>query len=185
MRLAIQKGIDREQITSTLLGPDDLPAVSPLASSTPYFTDLSDVLEYDPEGAADLLDEAGWTEGDDGIREKDGEKLSFHVTYWQSPKEVLELVQQQLRQIGVDLQLTFASIADVQAANADGTYDFSYGNLTRADPDVLRTVFSVTRHEQRHQAHRAGRDRRAARRAGRDHRPGRAPEGRRRGRRAC
>ncbi|MDF2575093.1 MAG: peptide transporter, partial [Agromyces sp.] len=64
--------------------------------------------------------------------------------YWQSPKEVLELVQQQLRQIGVDLQLTFASIADVQAANADGTYDFSYGNLTRADPDVLRTVFSVS-----------------------------------------
>ena len=97
-----------------------------------------------PRAAAELLEEAGWTEGDDGIRQKDGEKLSFHVTYWQSPKEVLELVQQQLRQIGVDLQLTFASIADVQAANADGTYDFSYGNLTRADPDVLRTVFSVT-----------------------------------------
>ncbi|MFE5408128.1 ABC transporter substrate-binding protein [Microbacterium sp. NPDC056569] len=144
VRLAIQKGIDREQITSTLLGPDDLPAVSPLASSTPYFTDLSDVLEYDPEAAAELLEESGWTEGEDGIREKDGEKLSFHVTYWQSPKEVLELVQQQLRQIGIDLQLTFASIADVQAANADGTYDFSYGNLTRADPDVLRTVFSVS-----------------------------------------
>ncbi|MEZ3161225.1 ABC transporter substrate-binding protein [Microbacterium sp. BWT-B31] len=143
VRLAIQKGIDREQITSTLLGPDDLAAVSPLASSTPYFADLSDVLEYDPEGAAKLLDKAGWTEGDDGIREKDGQKLSFHVTYWQSPKEVLELVQQQLREIGVDLQLTFASIADVTAANADGTYDFSYGNLTRADPDVLRTVFSV------------------------------------------
>ncbi|MGN6218316.1 MAG: ABC transporter substrate-binding protein [Microbacterium sp.] len=143
VRLAIQKGIDREQITSTLLGPDDKPAVSPLASSTPYFTDLSDVLEYDPKGAEKLLEKSGWTVGDDGIREKDGEKLSFHVTYWQSPKEVLELVQQQLRQIGVDLQLTFASIADVQAANADGTYDFSYGNLTRADPDVLRTVFSV------------------------------------------
>ena len=143
VRLAIQKAIDREQITSTLLGPDDVPAVSPLASSTPYFTDLSDVLEYDPAAAETLLEESGWTPGDDGIREKDGEQLSFHVTYWQAPKEVLELVQQQLRQIGVDLQLTFASIADVTAANADGTYDFSYGNLTRADPDVLRTVFSV------------------------------------------
>lgn len=143
VRLAIQKGIDREEITATLLGRDDLPAVSPLASSTPYFTDLGDVLEYDPDAAADLLEEAGWAAGEDGIREKDGEKLSFHVTYWQSPKEVLELVQQQLRRIGVDLQLTFASIADVTAANADGTYDFSYGNLTRADPDVLRTVFAV------------------------------------------
>lgn len=143
VRLAIQKGIDREEITATLLGPDDKPAVSPLSSTTPYFTDLGDVLEYDPDAAADLLEDAGWTEGADGIREKDGEKLSFGVTYWQSPKEVLELVQQQLREIGVDLQLTFASFADVQAATADGTYDFSYGNLTRADPDVLRTVFAV------------------------------------------
>ncbi|KAA9089306.1 ABC transporter substrate-binding protein [Microbacterium radiodurans] len=143
VRLAIQKGIDRDEITATLLGPDDEPAVSPLSSTTPYFTDLSDELTFDPDAAADLLDGAGWTVGSDGIREKDGEKLSFLVTYWQSPKEVLELVQQQLRAIGVDLQLKFASFADVQAANADGTYDFSYGNLTRSDPDVLRTVFTA------------------------------------------
>ncbi|MBN9178426.1 MAG: ABC transporter substrate-binding protein [Microbacterium sp.] len=142
VRQAIQKGIDREQITSSLLGPDDTPAVSPLSSSTPYFTDLSDDLVYDPAASKKLLDGAGWTVGSDGIREKDGEKLSFLVTYWQAPKEVLELVQQQLRQIGVDLQLKFAAIADVQAAQAAGDYDFSYGNLTRADPDVLRTVFS-------------------------------------------
>lgn len=143
VRLAIQKGIDREEITTTLLGPDDKPAVSPLASSTPFFTDLSDVLTYDPDAAAALLDDAGWTEGPDGIREKDGERLAFGVTYWQSPKEILELVQQQLRDIGVDLQLTFASIADAQAASADGTYDFIYGNLTRSDPDLLRTVFTA------------------------------------------
>jgi len=142
VRQAIQKGIDREQITSSLLGPDDKPAVSVLSSSTPYFTDLSAQLVYDPDAAKKLLDADGWTVGADGIREKDGEKLSFLVTYWQSPKEVLELVQQQLRQIGVDLQLKFASIADVLAAQAKGEYDFSYGNLTRADPDVLRTVFS-------------------------------------------
>lgn len=143
VRLAIQKGIDRDEITATLLGPNDEPAVSPLSSTTPYFTDLSDELTFDPDAAADLLDGAGWTVGSDGIREKDGEKLSFLVTYWQSPKEVLELVQQQLRAIGIDVQLKFASFADVQAANADGTYDFGYGNLTRSDPDVLRTVFTA------------------------------------------
>lgn len=142
VRQAIQKGIDRAQITASLLGPEDTPAVSPLSSSTPSFTDLSDVLVYDPAAAEKLLDGAGWTVGADGIRQKDGEKLSFLVTYWQSPKEVLELVQQQLRQIGVDLQLKFAAFADVQAAQANGDYDFSYGNLTRADPDVLRTIFS-------------------------------------------
>ncbi|MEX1158103.1 MAG: peptide-binding protein [Thermomicrobiales bacterium] len=32
---------------------------------------------YDPELAAQLLDEAGWVEGADGIREKDGQRLAF------------------------------------------------------------------------------------------------------------
>ncbi len=32
---------------------------------------------YDPDRARELLDEAGWVEGSDGIREKDGERLAF------------------------------------------------------------------------------------------------------------
>jgi len=32
---------------------------------------------YDPDRAAELLDEAGWVEGSDGVREKDGQRLSF------------------------------------------------------------------------------------------------------------
>ena len=35
---------------------------------------------YDPEAAKKLLDEAGWTVGADGIREKDGQKLSLRFT---------------------------------------------------------------------------------------------------------
>lgn len=143
VRVAISKAINREEITTTLLGEHDVPAASVLSSSTPDWEDLSDLLKFDLPGAQDLLDESGWIEGSDGIREKDGEKLSFLVTYWQSPKKVLELVQQQLRAAGIDLQLKFASIADVQAATAGGMQDFGYGNLTRADPDVARTVFSA------------------------------------------
>jgi peptide/nickel transport system substrate-binding protein len=144
VRQAISKAINREEITKTLLTEADQPAKGVLSHTTPFFTDLSNLLKHDPEGAKKLLDDAGWKPGADGIREKAGEKLSFKVTYWQSPKEVLELVQQQLKVIGVDLQLKFTTIADVTAAQADKTYDFSYGNLTRSDPDVLRTVFAST-----------------------------------------
>ncbi|MGM1017917.1 MAG: ABC transporter substrate-binding protein [Actinomycetota bacterium] len=35
----------------------------------------------DPERAAELLDEAGWTEGSDGMREKDGEALEIDFIY--------------------------------------------------------------------------------------------------------
>ncbi|WP_051420769.1 ABC transporter substrate-binding protein [Paenarthrobacter nicotinovorans] len=144
VRQAISKAINREEITKTLLTEADQPAKGVLSHTTPYFKDYSELLKNDPDGAKKLLDDAGWKVGTDGIREKNGEKLSFKVTYWQSPKEVLELVQQQLKVIGVDLQLKFTTIADVTAAQADKTYDFSYGNLTRSDPDVLRTVFAST-----------------------------------------
>ena len=33
---------------------------------------------YDLDAAKALMEEAGWIEGDDGIREKDGEKQSYH-----------------------------------------------------------------------------------------------------------
>jgi peptide/nickel transport system substrate-binding protein len=142
VRQAISKAINREEITTTLLTDADQPAKGVLSHTTPFFTDLSDLLKHDPEGAKKLLDDAGWKPGADGVREKNGEKLSFKVTYWQSPKEVLELIQQQLKVVGVDLQLKFTTIADVTAAQANKDYDFSYGNLTRSDPDVLRTVFA-------------------------------------------
>lgn len=144
VRQAISKAINREEITKTLLTEADQPAKGVLSHTTPYFKDYSSLLSHDSDGAKKLLDDAGWTVGTDGIREKSGERLSFKVTYWQSPKEVLELVQQQLKEIGVDLQLKFTTIADVTATQADKTYDFSYGNLTRSDPDVLRTVFAST-----------------------------------------
>jgi peptide/nickel transport system substrate-binding protein len=142
VRQAISKAINREEITETLLTEADQPAKGVLSHTTPFFSDLGDLLKHDPEGAKKLLDDAGWKPGADGIREKGGEKLAFRVTYWQSPKEVLELVQQQLKVVGVDLQLKFTTIADVTAAQANKDYDFSYGNLTRSDPDVLRTVFA-------------------------------------------
>ena len=146
VRQALSKSIDRQELVDTVLGENDKPATGVLASTTPFYTDFSDLLAYDPDGAKALLDEAGWTPGADGIREKDGVQLSFLVTYWQSPKELLELVQQQWREIGVDLQLKFTSIAEsTQVNDTTGakTYDLFYGNLTRADPDIIRTVLAA------------------------------------------
>ena len=37
------------------------------------------VTEYDLDAAKALMEEAGWIEGDDGIREKDGEKAELTI----------------------------------------------------------------------------------------------------------
>ncbi|MEL7974844.1 ABC transporter substrate-binding protein [Isoptericola sp. F-RaC21] len=142
VRTAISKGIDRQQIVDTVLTPQDQPATGVLSHSTPLFEGADDLLAYDPDGAEKILDDAGWVPGSDGIREKDGRRLSTTVTFWQVP-EPLELVQQQLRQIGVDLQLKHVTVAESEAAKESGDFDFDYYNLTRSDADVLRTIFSA------------------------------------------
>lgn len=142
VRLALQKAIDRTALTK-LLTKYDKPATSVLASSTPYFTDQSSLLRYDPDAASRLLEEDGWKVGPDGVRQKDGHRLSFVVEYWQPSTEELELVQQDEKAIGVEIQLKFVTVAQWQTDLAAGTLSFRWGNLTRADPDVLRTVFSA------------------------------------------
>ncbi len=65
--------------------------------------------DYDPEAAATLLEEAGWTDRDgDGVREDaEGTPLTISVKYRsgaQLQKGIVEIMQSQLGQIGVGLR---------------------------------------------------------------------------------
>lgn len=147
VRAAVQVAINRQELVDTVLSEAFRPATSVLASTTPGYVDLSDELAFDQDRAADALDDAGWTPGADGIREKGGEKLSFDVVYaplFTGSQAVLELTQQQLKAVGVDLQVRQQTPAEQQAALASGDYDTYYYNVTRADGDILRTQFSST-----------------------------------------
>ncbi|MFJ4218881.1 ABC transporter substrate-binding protein, partial [Streptomyces hydrogenans] len=103
------------------------------------------LLAHDPARARTLLDEAGWRPGADGIRVKDGRPLRLKVilgTNFGPNQSALELIQQQVRKAGIQLDLSVLSIADYQKARGAGDYDLAWGNGTRTDPDILRTAFS-------------------------------------------
>jgi peptide/nickel transport system substrate-binding protein len=103
VRQALQAGIDRKQIIDTVYTPDWKLATSFIQSSVPGATDHSDLLAYNPDKAAKLLDEAGWTKGSNGIRAKDGKQLSLTLysnPYLATAKAVDELIAQQLGKIG-------------------------------------------------------------------------------------
>lgn len=145
VRQAVQVAINRQELVDTVLSDKFLPSTSVLAANTPGYKDLSDKLTFDPEEAATILDGAGWTVGADGIREKDGQKLSFDVVYaplFTGSQAVLELTQQQLRAVGVDLELRQQTPAEQSATQKSGDYDTYYYNSTRAEGDILRTGFS-------------------------------------------
>ncbi|WP_029432012.1 ABC transporter substrate-binding protein [Blastococcus sp. URHD0036] len=146
VRQAVSLAVDRQEIVDAVYPTGTLAATSVLSSTTPGYTDVSDTLTTDPDRAAELLDDAGWTEGGDGIREKDGVRLELEILWAPvigTNQPALELLQQQLREIGVDVQLDQQPIAQTFSILQSGAYGGAWGNVTRADPDILRGNFST------------------------------------------
>ncbi|GAA5030958.1 ABC transporter substrate-binding protein [Microbacterium fluvii] len=140
VRDALQKAIDRETYAATIYG-DDYPVVEgAFNSTTPFFVSEADQLAYDPEGAAQLLDEAGWTleEGAD-YRTKDGETLTLvEPITAETPGDVL--LQDQLKQVGIKLDLSVYQAAERASIITNGDYDLLATYYTRADPGVLQWI---------------------------------------------
>lgn len=139
VRQALLHAIDRDAIVD-LLTPNDRPATSVLSDTTPYYEDVSDTFAYDPDLSNQILDEAGWELGADGVREKDGERLSFTLDYWQPTSDPLQLIQQQFKDIGIDMQLKQTTVAQQLGTMGDGSRDLLWVNATRADPSVMGTL---------------------------------------------
>ncbi|MAP63779.1 MAG: hypothetical protein CMH34_08565 [Microbacterium sp.] len=142
VRQAITMGLDRDQINVIAGSVSGAAPTSVLTSSTPGFTDLGDTLAYDPDGATAVLEADGWELGSDGIYERDGQPLTVTVTAFYA-QDVLEAAQQQLREVGIDLQLNMVTAGDFFGAIATGDYEMLGAGLTRTDPDVLRVLLSV------------------------------------------
>ncbi len=122
VRTAIAMAIDRKSITEDLLlGLTDVP--ESYWDALPFYNDPPlEPYPYDPEAAKQMLDDAGWVDGNgDGVREKDGVDLA--ISYGSNIREIRQdtqaVIQQQLAEIGIKVELFsyeddiyFASYAD-------------------------------------------------------------------------
>ena len=79
VRRALNIGVNRQEMIDNVLNGYGSPAYS-VCDQMPWYNSASEV-EYDPEGAAALLDQAGWVLGSDGVREKDGVKAELTLLY--------------------------------------------------------------------------------------------------------
>ncbi|MGH3639120.1 MAG: ABC transporter substrate-binding protein, partial [Mycobacterium sp.] len=86
VRQALVLGIDREGLTRDALSPSYPPPVSILNVNNANAIDLSSEFTYNPDRSRDLLQQAGWQQGSDGIRAKGGTQL--HLTVPQSAQQV-------------------------------------------------------------------------------------------------
>ncbi|MFG3028414.1 ABC transporter substrate-binding protein [Streptomyces sp. NPDC048253] len=146
VRQAILFAIDRQQIVDAVFPTGTEPATSILAHTTPDYADLGSDLAFDAAKAKSLLDAAGWKADSDGVRVKDGKKLSLTVKWFANAatnQPALELIQQQLKAVGVEVVLKQLQIAQFSPTLQSGDFDAVWGNVTRADPDILRSSYST------------------------------------------
>ncbi|GAA4973608.1 ABC transporter substrate-binding protein [Pseudonocardia tropica] len=144
VRRGIAHAVDPTQIRDTAATDKFAVATSILSASTPGWADESSSFGFDPAAAGRDLDSAGWVAGPDGVRAKNGTRLSLKLIYMNSSAQTqsaVEVLQQQLRSVGVDLTLSGGSAPDFLAAWQSGDFDAAWIAGGASDADILRTVY--------------------------------------------
>ncbi|HTD36498.1 MAG TPA: peptide ABC transporter substrate-binding protein [Candidatus Limnocylindrales bacterium] len=150
VRRATAMATDWKTIARTVYLDVDLPDWGDLFPRSPYYTPQPDPSAYDPAKARALLETAGWKPGPDGIRVKDGKRLELEMVTVAGAitREKAEVVmQQQLRAVGIDMQVHNATanllFAPLGAGGlfASGKYDLGiYAWTQNPDPDDTLTA---------------------------------------------
>ncbi|NTW76045.1 MAG: peptide ABC transporter substrate-binding protein [Candidatus Moranbacteria bacterium] len=114
VRQALSMSVDRDMLVRDALFGRGVPASLPFLSFMDGNPSLSSV-PYDVEAAKRLLEEKGWKEGEDGIRIKGGERLSFNlqVPDWPELRVTADLLSGQWRKIGVDVSIGITPLSDL------------------------------------------------------------------------
>jgi peptide/nickel transport system substrate-binding protein len=109
VRQAILMAIDRKAISDKLFEGKQPIADGPISPLDPMFSPGSRHYSYDPAAARKLLDEAGFAEIKNGVRQNGaGERFSIEITTTAGNRVrelVAQVIQSQLKQVGIELRI--------------------------------------------------------------------------------
>lgn len=146
VRKAVNLGWSRDALKKTVLTDSYAVSTSAISSRVPGWKDFSADLTENQDEAAKILDAAGWKSGADGIRERDGKRLTLELLGIDNlvvNKPAYELIQQDLAKIGIELDLAVLPIPDFSAeSKKSGVYNIQVANTSRADVAVLEQTYS-------------------------------------------
>lgn len=102
---------------------------------------------YEPERAQALLDEAGWLDPGDGVREKDGQKLDLKFWAWNdggTTEKVLQILQNQLAQVGIKTTIEVLELSTWLTSTVDGDWHLSFAGWFWPEPNALKMIAETT-----------------------------------------
>lgn len=158
VREAIRMAIDKESLTETVTKGRGIVANNQYADTGPLdrYNDYDGVAapEFNVEEANRILDEAGYTRGDDDIRvTPDGERFSFNIITYSGFEEYINdqvILQEMLAEIGMELTPQVVDYSTLEAMWADPNDDPAnraleleeYPHPFEFDPDVYNELHS-------------------------------------------
>ena len=150
VRQALLWAIDRQAFADEIFLGQAVVATANLSPAIEKYYN-ADVVQYgyDPEKAKELLEGAGWVEGSDGIREKDGVRAAFTLMVFQGDTQrrpEAEVAQQWWSEIGVEVELQEGITSEILGGLREGEYDaglfnWVYGG-SNGDPDSRDTLMT-------------------------------------------
>jgi peptide/nickel transport system substrate-binding protein len=143
VRRALGLLIDRKSVEDHIYGRTGI-ATGNFVNNPKRFVSTNTKWEFNIDKANQILEEAGWKKGPDGIRAKDGKKLKFvYQTSINTPRQKNQaIVKQAAQKAGIDMELksvTASVFFSSDVANPD-TYPHFYCDIqmyttTMSQPD--------------------------------------------------
>lgn len=144
VRKAIALAIDRDTIINTTFNGEATAVYGPLPKATYGYsekieTKAQEMFARNIDEAKKLLEAAGWTEGSDGIRTKDGERFSVELWVDSDPanQRAGQIIQNQLKEIGIEINLSVKESAAIIEMTPKGAHEMILWSFGWLDADVL------------------------------------------------
>ena len=154
VRQALALLVDRASVEAHIYGRTGL-ATGNFINNPPRFVSKNTRWEFNIDKANELLDQAGWKRGADGVRAKDGKKLKLvFQTSVNAPRQKTQaIVKQACQKAGIDVELksvTPSVYFSSDAANPDTARKFyadiqmyTVGTPSVPDPERFMTTVRV------------------------------------------
>ncbi len=96
-------------------------------------------LPYDPQAAVELLAREGWAPGADGVRVREGRRLTLTLIAWpEFDTATIEFIQAQLASVGIELRIMKSpDSASYQARVASGEFDLDLEGTNQNDANPI------------------------------------------------
>ncbi|MEX3019619.1 nickel ABC transporter substrate-binding protein [Kluyvera sp. STS39-E] len=152
VREALNHAVNKKSLIDNVLYGTQQIADTLFARTVPYADIPLKPRQYNPQQAITLLEKAGWTQpAGKTIREKNGQPLRIELAFIGTDalsKSMAEIIQADMRQIGVDVALVGEEESSIYARQRDGRFGMIFNRTWGApyDPHAFMSSMRVPSH---------------------------------------